>query len=117
MDDIVRSRGSAKGRNRGTAYGNLVWAVAVSPDKSVGLAEQTRLTLAEINSILKEFGTSKARLLNATVYVHEMHRKDEMDKVWNEWIGPDPSHWPQRACVGVTLAQGTLVEIVVLAAR
>ena len=38
-----------------------------------------------------------------------------MDEVWNAWIGPD--NWPQRACVGVQLAPGDLVEIVVVAAR
>jgi enamine deaminase RidA (YjgF/YER057c/UK114 family) len=38
-----------------------------------------------------------------------------MDEVWNEWIGPE--NWPQRACVQVTLAVNTLVEITVVAAR
>ena len=50
-----------------------------------------------------------------TVYLTEIANKVEMDEVWNAWIGPD--NWPQRACVGVQLAPGDLVEIVVVAAR
>jgi enamine deaminase RidA (YjgF/YER057c/UK114 family) len=38
-----------------------------------------------------------------------------MDEVWVAWI-PDGA-WPQRACVEVGLSPGTLVEIVVVAAR
>ena len=39
-----------------------------------------------------------------------------MDDVWNDWIGPDWQNWPQRACVGATLAGDALVEIVITAA-
>ena len=46
-----------------------------------------------------------------------MATKPEMDEVWNAWIGPNPDHWPQRACVGAALADGCLVEIILLAAK
>ena len=46
-----------------------------------------------------------------------MATKPEMDEVWNAWIGPNPDHWPQRACVGAALAEGSLVEIILLAAK
>jgi hypothetical protein len=45
-----------------------------------------------------------------------MNTKARFDAVWNPWIGPDPAHWPQRACVGATLAGKCLVEIILLAA-
>ena len=71
--------------------------------------------LALIERSLIEAGSDKTKLLQATVYVTEISRKAEMDEVWNEWIGPD--NWPQRACIGVDLAPGDLVEIVVIASR
>lgn len=32
-----------------------------------------------------------------------------------EWIGDDPQHWPQRACVEAPLNKYTMVEFVVIA--
>ena len=45
-----------------------------------------------------------------------MGTKTRFDAVWNPWIGPDPAHWPQRACVGAVLAGECQVEIILLAA-
>jgi len=73
--------------------------------------------LARIDEILAKAGTNKSRILNATVYVSVMDKKDEMDVAWVEWAGDDPQGWAQRACVGTKLAPGHLVEIVVIAAR
>ncbi len=113
----IHGSGSATGRCSGTAYGDLVWAVAVDKDNSADMASQTRGALARIDEVLAEGGTDKSRILNATVYVSAIERKGEMDAVWTEWIGDDPAGWPQRACVGTDLAPGDLVEIVVVAAR
>jgi enamine deaminase RidA (YjgF/YER057c/UK114 family) len=115
--DIERISGGAKGRSSGTAYGGLVWAVAVDPKSSPSMVDQTRGALARIDQLLAEAGTDKSRILNATVYVADMDKKGEMDVAWTEWAGDDPQGWAQRACVGVRLAPGHLVEIVVIAAR
>ncbi len=114
---ITRIAGGSAGRSSGTAYGDLVWAVAVDPAKSADMASQTRGTLARIDEILAAGGTDKSRILNATVYVSPIERKGEMDAVWTEWVGDDPAGWPQRACIGTDLAPGTQVEIEVVAAR
>jgi enamine deaminase RidA (YjgF/YER057c/UK114 family) len=114
---ITRIPGGSAGRSSGTTYGDLVWAVAVDKDKPADMASQTRGALARIDEILSAAGTDKSRILNATIYVSPIDRKGEMDAVWTEWVGADPAGWPQRACVGTDLAPGTLVEIVVVAAR
>ena len=116
-DDIRRVSGGAAGRNSASAWRDLVWAVATAADKSPGIYEQTRSTLGLIDRYLAECGTDKTRLLTATVYITRMEDKAEMDRAWNEWIGSDPAHWPQRACVGTLLEGKTLVEVVVAAAR
>ena len=65
---------------------------------------------------LEDAGSGKSRILSAQIYLVDMATKPEMDEVWNVWIGPNPDHWPQRACVGAALADGCLVEIILLAA-
>lgn len=87
----------------------------VADDKSGGVAAQTREILAKIDKHLADAGTSKSRLLSATVYLADMTAKDELNGVWTAWI--DPANPPARACVGAELSSAsTLVEIMVTAA-
>ncbi len=116
MLDITRVRGRYQGRNAGTKYNGFAWAVATDQSHSAEMYEQTRISLAEIDRVLAELGTDRTRLINVTVYVGNMQLKDEMEKAWLEWIGDDPAHWPQRACVEAPLHKYTMVEFVVIAA-
>ena len=116
-EPIARVGGTAAGRSSASAWRDLAWAVATAADKNAGVYEQTRSTLALIDRHLAGCGTDKTRLLTATVYIARMSDKPEMDRAWTEWIGADPAHWPQRACVGTQLEGDTLVEVAVTAAR
>lgn len=112
--DILRLPGSAAGRSRAVVHGGFAWTVATARDKSRDLAGQTADALAQIAATLAECGTGPARLITATIYLADIARKEEMDRVWREWIPADG--WPQRACVQAALAPGDLIEIVVMAA-
>ena len=114
---IERKRGIYQGRNKSSAYNDLVWTVAISSDTSQDIEGQTKLTLEAIQSNLVEMGSDKSRIVSAQVFLSNMKDKPPMDKVWCEWIGGNPDNWPQRACVGVTLEGDALVEIAVVAAR
>lgn len=116
MLPIRRWRGQAEGRNRMAAYQDLVWTVATYDDRSADIQEQTRRCLAVLDKNLAEAGTDKTRLVSAQVFLADMTTKSRFDAVWNEWVGSDPDHWPQRACVGAPLAGHCLVEIIVVAA-
>jgi enamine deaminase RidA (YjgF/YER057c/UK114 family) len=116
MPEIVRARGAYRGRNAGTRYDGLAWAVATDRGRAPDVHAQTMAALAEIDRVLGELGTDRTRLLSATVYLSSIGLKEEMDRAWCGWVGDDPAHWPQRACVEAALAGDTLVEIVVLAA-
>jgi enamine deaminase RidA (YjgF/YER057c/UK114 family) len=116
MPEIDRVRGVYRGRNAGTKYNGLAWAVATDRDRAPDVRGQTVAALAEIDRVLGELGTDRTRLLSCTVYLSSIALKEEMDRAWCDWIGGDPAHWPQRACVEAGLAGDTLVEIVVLAA-
>ena len=114
---IERKRGVYTGRNKSTAYEQLVWTVATSRDDTLDITQQTLESLDTIEKNLIELGSSKERILSAQVFLTDLANKEEMDKHWCAWLGDDPQHWPQRACVGVALAGGTLIEITVVAAR
>jgi enamine deaminase RidA (YjgF/YER057c/UK114 family) len=116
MPEIARARGVYTGRNAGTRCNGLGWAVATDKAHAPDVHAQTVAALAEIDRVLGELGTDRTRLLSCTVYLSRIELKDEMDRAWCAWIGEDPAHWPQRACVEAGLAGETLVEIVVLAA-
>ncbi|OED42787.1 hypothetical protein AB833_05495 [Chromatiales bacterium (ex Bugula neritina AB1)] len=114
---IERKRGVYTGRNKSTAYKDLVWTVATSGDDTLDIAAQTMASLETIEQNLLELGSSKHRILSAQVFLTDLANKAVMDKYWCAWLGDDPQHWPQRACVGVDLAGNTLIEITVVAAR
>ena len=114
---IERTRGAYPGRNKSTAYKDLVWTVATASDESLDLAGQTAQTLTVIEGNLAELGSDKTRIVSAQVYISTMADKSGMDKVWRNWIGSNPENWPQRACLGVDLGGNWLIEITVTAVR
>ena len=114
---ISRVPGPAPGRSSGTAFGPFVWSVAAAGDHGVDIGEQSQRTLEELDRLLAASGTSKDRLLSVSVYLADMDDKPVFDEIWAAWIGPNPEHWPQRACVGASLANDMLVELVAIAAR
>ncbi|WP_045400106.1 RidA family protein [Vibrio campbellii] len=114
---IERKRGIYQGRNKSSAYKDLVWTVATSSDTTLGIVEQTELTLLTIEDNLLELGSDKTRIVSAQVYIANMKDKPLMDAVWCEWMGDNSDHWPQRACLGVDLEGDVLIEVTVTAVR
>lgn len=83
-------------------------------DESLDMAGQTREILAKLDTYLAAAGSDKSKLLTASIFVTDLDKKPEMDKVWKEWI--DPALLPTRATVGVAdLGGDTMIEIVVSA--
>ena len=111
---IQRFPGSAAGRSSAVIYNGLVFTVATAKNKSASLGEQTRDALKALDTRLSEAGSSKSRILSATVYITDMARKAEMNAAWDQWVDPDNA--PQRACIGAVLDGDDLIEIVVIAA-
>ena len=76
---------------------------------------QTSRVLAVIENRLALAGTDKSRLLQAQVWLKDIHRDfNGMNSVWSDWVG---SNKPVRATVEAKLAKPTmLVEIQVVAA-
>ena len=87
----------------------------VAPPHATSVAEQTRAILSQIDRLLGEAGTSKARLLSASVWLADIKTFDEMNEVWEKWVVPGQT--PARATVEARLAGPQyLVEIAAVAA-
>lgn len=114
---IERKSGIYDARSKSSAYKDLVWTVATSSDTSVGIELQTKSALDTIQENLVELGSDKSRIVSAQVYIANMADKQLMDSVWINWLGYNPEHWPQRACLGVYLEGEVLIEVTVTAVR
>ncbi|MEQ1714476.1 MAG: RidA family protein [Hyphomicrobium sp.] len=115
MRPITRFGGNAINA-RVVVHGGVAYLSGiVADDKSGDVAGQTRQILAKIDQHMADAGTSKYRLLSATIWLSDMSKKDALNAVWSAWI--DPANPPVRACVGAELSSATtLVEIMVTAA-
>lgn len=102
--------------SRAVVLGDMVFLSGiVADDKSLPMKGQTEQVLRKIDAVLAAAGTTKSRILSATVYMADVALKDEMNEAWMEWM--DKENPPARAAVGVALTPGTLVEIMVCAAK
>lgn len=80
------------------------------------IKEQTKQTLAKIDTILASVGIGKDRILEARIWLRNMSTDfHAMNEVWNAWV--DPNNKGTRYCVGAELARKSiLVEVQVTAA-
>lgn len=106
----------APGRSRTTCHAGLVWTVANAADISAPLAGQVEQSLRMLQDHLVEAGSSKEHLLSVQVILDDIANRTLFDSLWKSWIGPDPSHWPQRACLAAGLAPGLRLELIAVAA-
>lgn len=117
--NIERWPSGAEGRSRTVAHGGLVWTVAnaTDPASAPDFPAQVTQTLEALDAGLREAGSSREQLLSVQVMLASLAMKSAFDEVWCAWIGPDPAHWPQRACFEGKTAPGLLIEIMAVAAR
>ena len=69
-----------------------------------------------LGRLLAKCGSSKSKLLSATIWVTDIRNRALMNEVWTAWV--DAKNMPARACVEAKLADPrALVEIMVVAAK
>jgi enamine deaminase RidA (YjgF/YER057c/UK114 family) len=113
---IKRFSSTAKGRSRAVTLDKLAWIVSNAKNTAAGFSEQAAEMFSIAAAALEEVGSARDKLLSVQVFLTDMSNKDQFDQLWNEWIGDDPSGWPQRACICASLAPGLLVEMIIVAA-
>jgi enamine deaminase RidA (YjgF/YER057c/UK114 family) len=103
--------------SRAVVHGDTVYLsgiVASNPGASV--ADQTRQILGEIERLLDAAGSSKSKVLSATIWLADMATFADMNGVWDAWV--EPGSTPCRATVEARLAAPAYkVEIMMVAAR
>jgi enamine deaminase RidA (YjgF/YER057c/UK114 family) len=114
--DVVRWPTGAPGRSRVVRHAGLVWTVANARTPSAPFAEQVSQSLAMLDAHLAEAGSARTHLLSLQVLLTDIGLRPDFDLAWTAWIGPDPRHWPQRACFQAALAPGLDIELVATAA-
>ena len=103
--------------SQAVVHGDTVYlAGQVASDPSAGVKGQTEQILKKIDTLLTTVGSSRSKLLSATVWLANMGTYDEMNAAWDAWV--DPANTPARATVEARLASPKyLVEIAATAAR
>jgi enamine deaminase RidA (YjgF/YER057c/UK114 family) len=113
---IERWASKGEGRSRSVAYGNMVWTVANATDPAASFEVQVTQSLQMLEAHLIEAGSARTHLLSLQVILADIGNRLAFDALWQEWIGADPAHWPQRACFASALAPGLQIELVAVAA-
>src|SRR3954469_25380991 len=98
-------------------HGDTVYlAGIVAKDYNKDVKGQTKEILDQIDALLAKCGSSKSKILPATIWVTDIRNRAAMNEMWNEWT--DKKNLPARACVEAALADPkALVEIMVTAAK
>jgi len=98
-------------------HGNTVYlaGVVASGAKGKPVGDQTKDILNNIDRLLKEAGSSKAKLLTTNIWLADISKFAEMNAAWDAWVSP--GNTPARATVEAKLAAPEYtVEIMVTAA-
>lgn len=103
--------------HRAVEHGGVIYlAGIVADDLSQDMQGQTAQICEKIAQLLKDCGSSKEKLLMASIYITDFAQKDGMNAAWIDWLAAD--HLPSRATIGVDeLGKGVLIEVVVTAAK
>lgn len=96
-------------------HGNTVYVAGQVSSDALTVQGQTELILKKIDALLEAAGSSKSKLLSATIYLANIGTYDEMNAAWDAWV--DRAGPPARATVEARLAAPRyLVEIAAIAA-
>ena len=115
---IVRLRSTAR-YSEAVVYGGLVYLSGQVPDCPPGssVAAQVSSVLSQIDEVLAAAGSSKERLLSATIHLRSLEAGyAALNDAWEKWLPAGTA--PARTTVGgVTLANPAWdVEITIVAA-
>lgn len=102
--------------SQAVVHGDTIWLAGQVGAPGTSVSEQTKTILEKIDGLLARAGSSRSKLLQATIWLASMDDFAEMNAVWDAWI--DPANPPARACGESRLATPDYaVEIIVVAAK
>ena len=114
MSDIQRIDPGSR-MSQAVIYNGIIWLAGQVGTPGASIGEQTADMLARVDALLEANGSSKSRILQATIWLADMADFGEMNAVYDAWI--DPANPPARAAGEAKLATPDFkVEIIVVAA-
>lgn len=99
-------------------HGDKIYTCGIVADAMAGKSvfEQTQDILQQIDALLAQAGSYKARILKANIWLSDITAFEEMNRAWDAWVAPGQP--PARATVEARLAGPEYaVEIMIEAAR
>ena len=97
-------------------HGNTIYLAGQVGAPGGSVTEQTKAVLDAIDALLARCGSSKSKILMATVWLSDIAGFAEMNAVWDAWV--DKGNPPARATSEGKLATPDYkVEIIVIAAK
>lgn len=100
---IIQYFGQTPRLSEATVANGFVFLSGMVPERTdVGVTEQTRDVLAQIDKWLAECGSDKKHILEATIFLPNLSDYAAMNEAWDEWVAPGRA--PARACVEAKLA-------------
>ena len=114
MADITRINPGPR-MSEAVVYNGIVYLAGQVGAPGASVTEQTKAVLAEVDRLLAQAGTSKARLLTAQIWLADIASFGEMNAVWDAWVDPanPPARWTGEAKLATPDYK---VEIIVTAA-
>lgn len=112
----IERHGTTRRYSDVVTHAGTLYTVEVPSSEFTPIETQTREVLASLERVLAQGGSSRERILMATIYLTDMADYAGVNQVWDEWLPEGTA--PCRACVQVAgLARpGWKLEIALTAA-
>ncbi|MBC8131326.1 MAG: RidA family protein [Rhizobiaceae bacterium] len=111
----IRRIEPGKRMSAAVVHGDTVYLAGQVGEPGEDVTQQTKTALGEVDRLLAAAGSSKSKILSATIWLADMTDFARMNAVWDAWI--DPENPPARATGESRLASPKyLVEVIVVAA-
>ena len=94
----------------------IAWLAGQVPENTDADAQaQTANVRAQIDAVLRDLGSDKSQVIDATIFLANLADYEAMNAAWDAWV--IPGHTPARATVEARLANPAWkVEIKIVAA-
>jgi len=102
--------------SQAVVYGDTVYLAGQVNKDVPDVTGQTAAVLKQIDDLLARTGSSKEKILSATIYLADIKTFADMNKAWDAWVSA--GNCPARTTLEAALAAPEyLVEIAVVAGK
>ncbi len=102
MMSIIRHDANNRLAEAVIANGFIFLAGQVPLNPQADAKAQTESVLEQVDTLLEKLGSSKNKILEATIYLKDMNDYSLMNEAWDAWCSEEIA--PARACVEAKLA-------------